>query len=189
MAKKVIPFPVLQTTRLRLRQFRPEDAAGIHACFGDAGAMRFWNYPVFTRMIESERAVRNMTECTPAYYRHWAVAEAGSDRCVGMASYHDGHIRSRRASIGYFIAPAEQGKGLGTEAVSAVLEHCFGALGMHRLEAYVRPENVASRRLVERLGFRSEGVLREHMRVGEAWCDDVVYALLARERGAAQPVD
>jgi ribosomal-protein-alanine N-acetyltransferase len=101
-----------------------------------------------------------------------------------MVNYHDGHIRSRRASIGYLIDPGRQREGIASEAVSAVLGHCFGTLGMHRLEAYIDPRNAASRGLAEKLGFRCEGVLREHLRVGEEWRDDMLYALLGRERGA-----
>jgi ribosomal-protein-alanine N-acetyltransferase len=181
VAKPAIPHPVLATARLRLRQFRAEDADAMHACFADPGAMRFWNTPVHTKRIETERAVRNAIECTPSYYRFWAVAEAGSDRCIGMVNYHDGHIRSRRVAIGYIIEPSRQRQGFALEAVAALLGHCFGTLGLHRVEALIDPANAASRGLVERLGFRCEGLLREHLRVGEAWRDDLVYALLAGE--------
>jgi ribosomal-protein-alanine N-acetyltransferase len=140
--------------------------------------MRFWNQPLFTRLIESERQVRNYTECTPAYYRYWAIADATTDKCLGLASYHDGHIRSKRASIGYMIHPAHHRKGLATEAVSALLDHCFGELRLHRLEAFIHPDNTASRALVEKRGFQPEGLLRDHARVGETWRDQLIYARL-----------
>ena len=183
MAKTPIPHPILSTARLRLRQFRAEDADAMHACFGDAETMRFWNQPVHTRRIDTERAVRNFVECTPSYYRFWAVADVGTDDCIGLVNYHDGHIRSKRVSIGYMIAPERQRQGIGAEAVSAMLDFCFGALGLHRAQAFVHPENLASIALVERLGFQREGLLREHLRVGEAWRDDFVYGLLVSEWG------
>jgi ribosomal-protein-alanine N-acetyltransferase len=183
MAKRAIPHPILSTKRLRLRQFRVLDADDMHACFANAEAMRFWNHPVFTRRIESERSVRNMIDCTPAYYRFWAVADAETDRCLGMVNYHAGHIRSRRVSIGYIVNPGRQREGIATEAVSAVLDFCFGELGLHRVEAFINPDNTASRALVEKFGFRCEGVLRDHLRVGEEWRDDMLYALLEGERG------
>ncbi len=179
MAAKPIPHPVLVTPRLRLRHFRAEDTEALHACLGDPEAMRFWNRPVHTKRIETERAVRNMTDCTPSYYRFWAVAWAESDACIGLVNYHDGNIRSRRADIGYIIAPLWQGQGIATEAVSAMIAHCFGTLGLHRLQAFIDPGNAASRGLVEKLGFRCEGLLREHLRVEEVWRDDRVYGLLA----------
>jgi [ribosomal protein S5]-alanine N-acetyltransferase len=96
MAKKPIPHPTLLTSRLRLRQFRVEDIDAMHECFGDPDVMRYWNRPVHTKRIETERAVRNYIDCTPSYYRFWAVADAGTDRCIGLVSYYDGHIRSKR---------------------------------------------------------------------------------------------
>jgi [ribosomal protein S5]-alanine N-acetyltransferase len=54
MAKKPTPHPILSTRRLRLRQFRDEDAEAMHRCFGNPEAMRFWNHPVHTKSIETE---------------------------------------------------------------------------------------------------------------------------------------
>jgi ribosomal-protein-alanine N-acetyltransferase len=67
MARPAVPHPVLATARLRLRQFRAEDADAMHGCFSDPVAMRFWNFPPFTKPIETERAVRNFIDCTPSY--------------------------------------------------------------------------------------------------------------------------
>ena len=183
MAKQPKSHPILETPRLRLRQFRAADAEAIHDCFGDAQTMRFWSRLPHSKRIETERAVRNMTDCTPAYYRFWAVADAATDRCLGLASYHDGHIRSKRAAIGYMIEPSRLRQGLGSEAVGAVLEYCFGVLGLNRLEALINPANAASQALVAKFGFRCEGVLRQHLRVGEDWRDEMMLALLASERG------
>jgi [ribosomal protein S5]-alanine N-acetyltransferase len=178
MAKPPVPHPILRTSRLCLRQFRAEDADAMHECFADPEAMRFWNRPLHTKRIETERAVRSYVDCTPSYYRHWAVADAGTDRCLGLVSYHDGHIRSKRAAIGYIINPASHRQGIATEAVSAMLNFCFGELGLHRLEALIQPDNMPSRALVEKLGFRYEGLLRDHLRVGDDWRSEMLYALL-----------
>jgi ribosomal-protein-alanine N-acetyltransferase len=182
MPKKIIPHPTLRTPRLSLRQFRPDDADAMHECFTDAEAMRFWHHPAHARRIETERAVRSWIDCTPAYYRVWAVADARSDRCLGMVNYHDGHIRNKRVAVGYIINPARHRQGIATEAVSAVLDFCFGQLGLHRVQAFIDPDNAPSRALVEKLGFRREGLLCESLRVGGVWRDEIVYALLATER-------
>jgi ribosomal-protein-alanine N-acetyltransferase len=182
MAKKPTPHPTLSTARLRLRQFRPGDADAMHQCFASSEAMRFWNQPVHTKRIETERAVRNFIDCTPSYYRFWPVADAGTDRCLGLVNYHDGHIRSKRVSIGYIIEPTRHRQGIGAEAVSAMLDFCFGELGLHRAQAFIHPDNSASIALAEKLGFRREGLLRDNLRVGEVWRDDLLYALLATDR-------
>lgn len=181
MAKRPVPHPTLSTARLRLRQFRADDADEMHTCFADPEAMRFWNQPVYTKRVETERSVRNFIDCTPSYYRFWAVADAADDRCLGLVNYHDGHIRSRRASIGYMITPTRHRQGLAAEAVTAMLDFCFAELGLHRIQAFIHPDNSASIGLVEKLGFSREGLLRDHLRVGEVWRDDLLYALLAPE--------
>jgi [ribosomal protein S5]-alanine N-acetyltransferase len=178
MPRRPTPHPTLKTPRLRLRQFRDEDVDGMHECFANPEAMRFWNRAVHTKRIETERAVRSFIDCTPSYYRFWAVAEAKTDRCLGLVNYHDGHIRSKRVAIGYIIDPAKHRKGIATEAVSAMLDFCFGELGLHRVQAFIHPDNTASCKLVEKLGFRCEGQLRDNLRVGDSWRDDMLYALL-----------
>src|SRR5271168_2112113 len=150
MAKQPAPHPTLVTPRLRLRQFRPEDAGAMHQCFANPEAMRVWNTPVHASRLETERAVRRFIDCTPSYYRFWAVADAGTDRCLGMVNYHDGHIRSKRVAIGYIVDPARCRQGVATEAVSAMLDFCFDRMGIHRVQAFIHPDNAASLRLAEK---------------------------------------
>jgi [ribosomal protein S5]-alanine N-acetyltransferase len=178
MAKKSAPHPILSTRRLHLRQFRGDDAEAMHRCFANPEAMRFWNHPVHTKRIETERAVRRFIDCTPSYYRFWAVADAKTDHCCGMVNYHDGHMRNKRVTIGYIIDPGLHQKGIATEAVSAMLNFCFGELRLHRVQAFIHPHNIASRKLVEKLGFRSEGLLHGNLRVDGAWRDETLFALL-----------
>jgi ribosomal-protein-alanine N-acetyltransferase len=182
MAKRPIPHPILATARLRLRQFCVEDTDAMHECFGNPEAMRFWNQPVHTKRIETERAVRNFIDCTPSYYRFWAVADAKTDQCLGLVNYHDGHIRSKRVSIGYIVHPAHHRQGIATEAVSAMLDFCFGELGLHRAQAFIHPDNIASIALIEKLGSCREGLLRDNLRVGDIWRSDLLYALLVTDR-------
>lgn len=148
--------------------------------------MRFWDTPVHTKLIESERAVRRFVDCTPSRYRFWAVVDTVTDQCLGVVNYHCGHTRNRHADIGYIVTPARQHQGIASEAVAALLAHCFGALGFYRVQALIHPDNAASRALAERLGFRWEGLLRDHLRVGNEWRDDMLYALLAPDWAVIQ---
>lgn len=85
----------------------------------------------------------------------------------------------RSGFLGYWIDGGVAGRGMGSLAVALVCDHAFGAVGLHRLQADIRPENTPSRRLVERLGFTSEGLLRRYLDIDGAWRDHVAYALLA----------
>jgi ribosomal-protein-alanine N-acetyltransferase len=183
MTRRRAPHPIFSTPRLRLRQFRVEDTDAMHECFANPEAMRFWDSAVHSTRTETERVVRNFVSCTPSYYRIWAVADAATDRCLGMVNYHDRHIRNQCVTIGYIIDPAHQRRGIATEAVSVILDYCFGKLGLHRIQAFIHPDNAGSRRLVETFGFRCEGLLRDNLRVGNVWRDDMLYALLGSDRG------
>ena len=176
--------PVLATARLVLRPFRIDDVDAIHECYGDAVAMRFWDRPANATRDETERAVRWAMGSAPAAWRVWAVADSATDGCVGMVNYHNASQQHRSAEIGYIIRRDRQGQGVGREAVSALIGHCIGTMGLHRLQALIHPENAASRRLVERLGFRAEGVLRDAQLVSGTRRDAVLYGLLAPEWGA-----
>jgi ribosomal-protein-alanine N-acetyltransferase len=69
-------------------------------------------------------------------------------------------------------------------AVALVCDHAFGSVGLHRLQADIRPENLPSQNLVERLGFRREGLLRRYLDIDGDWRDHVSYALLAEDNPA-----
>jgi len=176
-----VEHPVLVTQRLRLRRFRVDDVDAMHACYGDAGAMRWWNTPPHARKSDTERSVRRSMVFAPWKRMVWAVAKGPEDRCIGMVNYHNADMDHRKAEVGYLLQPAEHGQGLAFEAMSAVVGFCFGEMGMHRLQAVIDPDNAASRGLAQKLGFRQEGVLRESLFLGGVWRDDVIYGLLAEE--------
>ena len=85
------------------------------------------------------------------------------------------------AAVGYWVDERVAGRGVLPTALALVADHCFGPVGLHRLEANVRPENTASRRVVEKLGFREEGLHRRYLFIDEDWRDHVAYALLRED--------
>jgi [ribosomal protein S5]-alanine N-acetyltransferase len=91
---------------------------------------------------------------------------------------------SRSAELAYWIDEKFAGRGIMPTAVAMVVDHCFGAMRMHRLEAGIRSENVASRRVVEKLGFRHEGTRVRVVHYDGAWRDHIFYAITAEEVSA-----
>jgi ribosomal-protein-alanine N-acetyltransferase len=87
----------------------------------------------------------------------------------------------RSGYLGYWIDRAVAGRGLASLAVALVCDHAFGAVGLHRVQADIRPENGPSRRLVERLGFQREGLLRRYLDIDGAWRDHLAYGLVAED--------
>lgn len=85
------------------------------------------------------------------------------------------------AQLGYWTGQPFSGQGYMTEALHCLLPHCFGRLALRRVEAACLPENEASRRLLERVGFRREGLAREYLKIAGQWRDHLLYALIAHE--------
>jgi [ribosomal protein S5]-alanine N-acetyltransferase len=88
---------------------------------------------------------------------------------------------ARSGQVGYWIDEAYAGRGIIPTVLAMAVDHCFGVIGLHRLEASIRPENHASRRVVEKLGFREEGIRVRQLHINGAWRDHVCYALTAEE--------
>ena len=87
------------------------------------------------------------------------------------------------AHLGYWIDQRFAGRGAMPTAVALVTDHCFDAVRLHRVEVNIRPENAASRRVVEKLGFREEGVRRGFLHIAGEWRDHISYALVREEVG------
>jgi [ribosomal protein S5]-alanine N-acetyltransferase len=95
---------------------------------------------------------------------------------VGGISW--GSLRS--AHIGYWVDQRVAGRGIMPTAVAMATDHCF-AVGLHRIEINIRPENLASRRVVEKLGFRPEGMRPRYLHIDGDWRDHLSFALTVDE--------
>lgn len=85
------------------------------------------------------------------------------------------------AYVGYWCDRRVTGSGVTTAAVALAVDHCLGPVGLHRVEATVRPENLASRRVLDKLGFREEGLFLRYLDVDGAWRDHLCYALTSED--------
>lgn len=109
------------------------------------------------------------------------VIELDGQFCGQLTIGNVTHGALRSAWIGYWVSSRATGAGVATGALALGLDHCFGPVGLHRVEATVRPENVASRAVLAKVGFREEGLLRRYLQVDGAWRDHVLVALTAEE--------
>ncbi|WP_445257411.1 GNAT family N-acetyltransferase [Nocardioides aurantiacus] len=81
------------------------------------------------------------------------------------------------ASVGYWVDEAYAGRGIVTRAVAMAVDHCFGPVGLHRVEVAIRPENHASLRVVEKLGFAQVGLAPRYLHIDGEWRDHRLFAL------------
>lgn len=108
--------------------------------------------------------------------------EQARNRIVGVVNINEivrGVFQS--AYLGYYGMAGFEGQGLMREAVSLVVTQAFGALGLHRLEANIQPDNEPSRALVKRLGFRQEGYSPRYLKIGGEWRDHERWAILSED--------
>lgn len=87
----------------------------------------------------------------------------------------------RSAYAGYWVDERVAGRGVMPTALALAVDHCFGPVGLHRVEANIRPENRSSRRVVDKLGFREEGVHLRYLFIDGAFRDHVTYAITVEE--------
>jgi ribosomal-protein-alanine N-acetyltransferase len=85
------------------------------------------------------------------------------------------------AYLGYWMAAEEQGKGLVVEAIRAVLDFGFGPAGLHRVQAAIMPRNARSLRVIEKLGFRREGLAERYLQIAGKWEDHILFARTREE--------
>jgi ribosomal-protein-alanine N-acetyltransferase len=85
------------------------------------------------------------------------------------------------ATLGYWVDQQRAGRGIAPTAVALATDHCFGTLGLHRMEINIRPENAASLRVVEKLGFRDEGYRPRFLHINGQWADHRTFALTSEE--------
>jgi len=107
--------------------------------------------------------------------------ELDGEFCGQLTIGNVAHGALRSAWIGYWVAKAFNGGGIATAALALGVDHGFGAVGLHRIEATVRPENGASRAVLAKGGFREEGLLRRYLEVDGAWRDHLLVALTVEE--------
>lgn len=111
-----------------------------------------------------------------------AIAPGGP--IIGVVGFHSIDWTNRNTTIGYWLAEDQQGKGLMTTIVRALVDHAFDGWSLHRIEIHCAPDNRRSRAIPERLGFREEAILRETELVEGRRLDSVIYGLL---RGESSP--
>lgn len=104
---------------------------------------------------------------------------AGGTLVGGITLGHIRHGVSQSGQVGYWMGERHAGKGYMSEAIGLVASYAFDTLRLHRIEAACIPDNTRSIRVLEKAGFRREGLLRSYLRINGSWQDHYLYALIA----------
>ncbi|MCC3377267.1 GNAT family N-acetyltransferase [Cohnella sp. REN36] len=171
----------LETKRLLLREYEPDDAEAVH---------RYASDPLVTEHTiwgpNAEADTRGYLELV----REMRLAQPRSGYELAMTLREDGtliggcglHVSEPlQGEIGYCLNRDYWRQGYASEAAEALLRFGFGTLGLHRIYATCRPGNIGSAKVMRHIGMQYEGRLREHMRHKGAWHDSFLYSILEQE--------
>jgi [ribosomal protein S5]-alanine N-acetyltransferase len=171
----------ITTLRLQLRDFTESDFPSVHAYASDPVVTQYlsWgpNDEAMTRDFLSVAAVE--WENTPRTNYSLAVVLSETKELIGSGGLMGRRLEYREYEIGYCFAQSHWGKGYATEVVKALLTFGFRELKAHRIFASVDPANLTSCHLLEKIGFRLEGLQRSDTFARGKWYNSVIYALLS----------
>ncbi|MDQ3126643.1 MAG: GNAT family N-acetyltransferase [Pseudomonadota bacterium] len=165
----------IRTPRLILRSAKPDDLEAMHAVLSDPRATLWWSTPPHESLEQTRTWLDSMIANGPDY-PDFVIELDG--RVIGKAGFYV------MPDIGYILHPDAWGRGLAAEAVGAAIDHVFQTRDVDTLTADVDPENAASIRLLERLGFMPAGSGERTWNVGGVWKDSLFYALTRADRAA-----
>ena len=173
---------VIELDRVRLRPIDERDAPALYATYADPQTSRYLSRAPMTELAQAEEMVAKIKAgYADGTMLQLAIERKAGGALVGVCLVFHIHAPSARAEIGYILAREHWSQGYMAEALPALVDHAFGSMGLNRLEADIDPRNEASARVLERLGFRREGLLRERWIVRGEVSDSALYGLLRRE--------
>ena len=181
-------FPTLETERLLLREIIETDAPAVFATHGDAELMRLFGSDPLTDLAGAEALIRTFASerKLPSPGTRWAIEIKGTAGLVGTCALFGWHRGWRKCIIGYELAKGAHGKGYMYEALGAALSWGFKEMELNRVEAQVHPNNEPSLKLLRRLHFEEEGLLRQGGYWGGQYHDLLQYSLLRRDWSGGQ---
>jgi [ribosomal protein S5]-alanine N-acetyltransferase len=174
---------LLETERLILREFREEDWRDVQEYRSDAVVVKYLPFEPATEKETKTLIAKILAfqKAQPRTVYNFAMINKQDDKVIGSCSLELSTDGDKQGEIGYVLNRNSWNQGLMTECVRKVISFGFGQLGMHRIFGGCDPANIASYRVMEKLGMQKEGHLREHEFWKGAWRDFLLYSILEQE--------
>lgn len=175
------PFQNLETERLLLRRLTNDDFEEVIALRGNPETMKFIPRPLVKTKEDALEHLRMMEEkIINNTGINWGITIKGNTKIIGIIGHYKIQPENHRSEIGYMMLPEFNGKGYMSEAIKAVLVYGFDQLNLDSVEAVIDPDNVASEKILQKIGFVKEAhILENELWEGKFW-DSVIYSLLRR---------
>lgn len=180
--KCFVPFPKLETERLILRQVEDKDVEQLYEILSDPEVAKYeYFYPVKSNVEVIKFIERYKKELEQNEEITWGIILKETNRLIGTCCLGDFDEGARRTEIGYDIIQAEWGKGYATEALEAVIDFGFDYMNLNRIEATITPGNNASVKVLRKLNFIQEGIVRERDLIKGKLEDGLIMSILKRD--------
>ena len=172
----------LSSDRLLLRPVNKSDAEAIFKYRSDAVTNQYQGW--IPKTIDDAHHFVSKVAPELNVYDTWfqfAIVLKETGELVGDIGIHFLDEENYQAEIGCTLAKSQHGKGIANEALKTTIDYLFGDLKKHRISCSIDPDNIASIKMIERLGFRKEAHFKQSLLIDGEWVDDIVYALLKSE--------
>lgn len=175
-------FPQLETERFILRKLTSEDAPDLFHYFSNDEVTKYYDLDSFVDLKQAEELIQswNNRYLERRGFR-WAITPKSEDRVLGTCGFHNWSKEHAKAEIGYELNPDYWRQGVMTEVMQEIMRFGFEDLGMNRIEAFIDPDNIRSRYLLEKNGFHEEGYLKECFFEKNQFVDAVLFAMLKKQ--------
>lgn len=176
------PQQTLFTDRLKLRPLKDSDAEAIFGYFSLEEVVKYYDLSRFEKLSQAETLIKRwMARREKGEGERWVITLKDEDKCLGTIGFVDIDPRNRSSGIGYELHPDHWSSGFATEALAKIVKQGFEACEFHRLWAITDPQNLASRTVLLKNGFRHEGTLKESSFEKGAFVDEAIFGLLKSE--------
>ncbi len=187
MADKPQHPPTIDLNGVRLRPIRTADAAALYAYLRDPAVTELTSYPDVSMPMVEAMIEKSLRRWDAGELSKWGLALADNDQLIGTCGFNEWSQAHRWAELAFDLAQPHWGKGLMRQAVAAALEWGYRQNYVNRVHAFVRVDNMRSKRLLERSGFVREGCLRSYRVCRGQPHDFYIYGLLRSDWAATQP--
>ncbi len=175
-------FDTLPTERLLLRAMTPETYRHAFTTYTDEELKFFFGLHTDEELVQKKSMYNNGLTTFNKSFLYFQLLKKDTEENIGWCGFHTYYTQHARAELGYVLtAEVERAKGYMREALPYVIEYGFETMNLHRIEAFVGPTNTPSLKLIEQIGFRKEGHLKEHYFKNGIAEDSILYGLLKSE--------
>lgn len=174
----LLSFPVLESDRLNLIDLNQSHAVHLFNQFSREDVTRYYGMDPLTTMEQAEKMITNMNKgFTEKRSARWGIQLKETGELAGTIGLNNLQLWSKKCEVGYDLHPDFWGKGYVKEALEKVLSHCFETLELSRVGAVTFPDNEASWKLLLKMGFEKEGLLRSYLYQGGKTHDAFVFSI------------